>query len=70
MKYFEPLTPDVENVAAAVVDATYKIHRALGPGLIESVYGKCLIHAAEQNSDHKQRNDRARSLQLKASHLH
>jgi len=37
MKYFEPLTPEVENVAAAVVDATYKIHRALGPGLIESV---------------------------------
>jgi len=44
MKYLEPLTPEVESVAAAVVDATYKIHRALGPGLIESVYEKCLIH--------------------------
>jgi GxxExxY protein len=44
MKYFEPLPPEVEKVATAVVDATYKIHRALGPGLIESVYEKCLIH--------------------------
>jgi len=44
MKYFEPLPPEVEKVATAVVDASYKIHRALGPGLIESVYEKCLIH--------------------------
>ena len=44
MKYFEPLTPEVEKVATDAVDATYKIHRALGPGLIESVYEKCLIH--------------------------
>ena len=44
MKYFEPLPPEVEKVATAAVDAAYKIHRALGPGLIQSVYEKCLIH--------------------------
>jgi GxxExxY protein len=44
MKYFEPLPPEVEKVAKDAVDASYKIHRALGPGLIESVYEKCLIH--------------------------
>ena len=44
MKYFEPLPPEVEKVATATVDATYKIHRALGPGLIESVYEQCLIY--------------------------
>jgi GxxExxY protein len=44
VKYFEPLPPEVEKVATAVVDARYKIHRSLGPGLIESVYEKCLIH--------------------------
>jgi GxxExxY protein len=44
MKIFEPLPPEVEKVATAAVDATYKIHKALGPGLIESVYEKCLIH--------------------------
>jgi GxxExxY protein len=45
VKYFEPLPPEVEKEATAVVDASYKIHRSLGPGLIESVYEKCLIHA-------------------------
>jgi GxxExxY protein len=44
MKYFVPLPPEVEKVATAAVDATYKIHRALGPGLIESVYELCLAH--------------------------
>jgi GxxExxY protein len=44
MKYFEPLPPEVERVATAAVDAAYKIHKALGPGLIESVYELCLAH--------------------------
>lgn len=44
MKYFEPLPPEVEKVATATVDSAYKIHRALGPGLIESVYELCLAH--------------------------
>ena len=44
MKYFEPLPPEVEKVATATVDATYKIHKALGPGLIESVYEQCLAY--------------------------
>jgi GxxExxY protein len=44
MKYFEPLPPEVERVATATVDATYKIHKTLGPGLIESVYEKCLAY--------------------------
>jgi GxxExxY protein len=44
MKYFEPLPPEVEKVATATVDAAYKVHKALGPGLIESVYEQCLAH--------------------------
>ena len=44
MKYFEPVPPEVEKVATAAVDATYKVHKALGPGLIESVYEQCLAH--------------------------
>ena len=33
---------DVERVATAVVDAAIKVHRLLGPGLLESVYAACL----------------------------
>jgi GxxExxY protein len=35
-----------ENRAArVVVDAALMVHRHLGPGLLESVYEKCLCHA-------------------------
>ena len=35
---------DVEYLAATVVDAGLKVHRALGPGLLESAYEHCLLH--------------------------
>ncbi len=31
-----------ETIASAVVDAGLKVHRALGPGLLESAYEYCL----------------------------
>lgn len=33
-----------EKLAAAIVDAAFKVHHALGPGLLESVYETCLCH--------------------------
>ena len=44
MKVFEPLPPDTEHLAKVVVDAAYKVHTSLGPGLLESVYEVCLLH--------------------------
>jgi GxxExxY protein len=35
---------DIEEIAGIIVDATIKVHRALGPGLLESVYQVCLAH--------------------------
>lgn len=35
---FAPISPKVEQVGKAVLDAAFKIHTALGPGLLESVY--------------------------------
>jgi GxxExxY protein len=35
---------DVEDVARIVVDAGFKIHTTLGPGLLETVYERCLVH--------------------------
>ena len=35
---------DIEEVARNVVDSAVKVHRALGPGLLESAYQHCLTH--------------------------
>ena len=37
-KVFQPIEPDVERVGKAFLDAAFKVHTALGPGLLESVY--------------------------------
>lgn len=39
---------DTERVAKEIVDACIKIHRALGPGLLESVYQSCLAYELSQ----------------------
>jgi GxxExxY protein len=33
-----------EQIAAAVVNAAYTVHKALGPGLLESIYEVCFCH--------------------------
>jgi GxxExxY protein len=35
---------EIDRLARTVVDAGLKVHRALGPGLLESVYEHCLAH--------------------------
>jgi GxxExxY protein len=40
----DPIASRAEEVATAIVDAAIKVHRALGPGLLESVYEACLCY--------------------------
>jgi GxxExxY protein len=35
---------DIEAVATIIVDSAIKVHRTLGPGLLESAYQKCIAH--------------------------
>jgi GxxExxY protein len=35
---------DIENIATKIVSAAIKDHTALGPGLLESAYQKCLAY--------------------------
>lgn len=35
---------DIEQVAKEIVDAAIKVHRELGPGLLESAYQHCLAY--------------------------
>jgi GxxExxY protein len=43
-RYYEKLPDQVEKLATDVVDAAFKVHKSLGPGLLESVYEACLTH--------------------------
>ena len=40
----DPIPEATDQVASEVVDAAYTVHKALGPGLLESVYEVCLVH--------------------------
>ena len=44
MQPYEPISEDADRIASAIVDASLKVHRTLGPGLLESVYEACLCH--------------------------
>ena len=35
---------NTNEITGAIVDAAMKVHTALGPGMLESVYEKCLKH--------------------------
>jgi len=41
---FEPIPDDVEALGAKAVEAAFRVHRTLGPGLLESVYETCVCH--------------------------
>jgi GxxExxY protein len=41
---YEPLSAEINEIAKKTVDAAYKVHMNLGPGLLENVYEECLIH--------------------------
>jgi GxxExxY protein len=41
---FEKLTDREEFLATQIVDIAIKIHKELGPGLLESVYEKCFVY--------------------------
>jgi GxxExxY protein len=44
MRYGENTSVEVERVARDIVDASFKVHHALGPGILESVYEICLAY--------------------------
>jgi GxxExxY protein len=39
---------DVEDVGREIVDSAIQIHRALGPGLLESAYQRCLAYELQK----------------------
>ncbi len=39
---------DIEVIATRIVEATIKVHTALGPGLLESAYQKCMEYELKE----------------------
>ena len=46
------MSGDIEVIAADIVDAAIKVHRALGPGLLESAYQHCLAFELRKRNHH------------------
>jgi GxxExxY protein len=46
---FKPLSLEEERVGKAIVDAAFKVHKTLGPGLLEKVYEVCFCHVLTSN---------------------
>lgn len=41
---YEPISTDLNQMGKEIVDAAYKVHRKLGPGLLEKIYEACFCH--------------------------
>ncbi len=45
---FYPLSEKEESIGKAIVNASYKVHHSLGPGLLEKIYEACLTHELQK----------------------
>jgi GxxExxY protein len=48
-KIYTPVPPNAEKIGKAVLDAAFKVHTALGPGLLETVYETCTAFEARES---------------------
>ena len=48
-KNYERIPQSVEDVGRVVLNAAFKVHTALGPGLLESVYQTCTAYEVTQS---------------------
>ena len=51
-KFYAAVPQEVEKVGKAVLDAAFKVHTALGPGLLESVYETCTAYELNESGLH------------------
>lgn len=49
-KYYKPLSKETERIATLIIDASFQVHKTLGPGLLEKVYEVCLCHELKKRN--------------------
>ena len=55
---YKKIDPEIESIAKLIVDSAYKVHKSLGPGLLEKVYEICFCHElAKKGLDFKRQVD-------------
>jgi GxxExxY protein len=52
---FKPLSGREEEIASAIVEASYAVHKHLGPGLLEKIYEACFCHELSKRGYHVER---------------
>lgn len=48
-KVFQTIPLEIESVGKTVLDAAFKVHTVLGPGLLESVYKTAMAHVLRKS---------------------
>ena len=46
---FQSIAPEVEKIGKTVLDAAFKVHTTLGPGLLESVYEMTMAYEVRKS---------------------
>lgn len=54
-KNYLEISEEEELIGKAIVDAAYKVHKELGPGLLEKVYEVCFCHVLKEKGFDVQR---------------
>ncbi len=55
MKDYKPLSEEEEKVGKLIVNAAFRVHKELGPGLLEKVYEIALEHELKKSGLHVNR---------------
>ncbi|MFA6294061.1 MAG: GxxExxY protein [Victivallales bacterium] len=46
---YAPIPAEINVISQTIIDGAFKVHKALGPGLLESVYEICLCHELQKS---------------------
>ncbi len=50
-----PIPEEIEAIGTAIVDSAYRVHKTLGPGLLEKIYEVCLCHELRKKGHNAER---------------
>ncbi|MCK4569308.1 MAG: GxxExxY protein [Bacteroidales bacterium] len=46
---YREIPPELNEITGQIVNAAFKVHKSLGPGLLEKIYEICLCHELSKN---------------------